>query len=279
MSMTGDDRIHVTPTSAQKAFEQAAELHGDSQLAEAERLYDIALSLDPDHPGALCYLGLLRLQQDGPREAADLLRRATECDPGSPEAHNHLGTALQRLGNHVQALECHDRALTLLPEYSEARANRGRALQALGRVSESIPCYEAALADLPDSAPIQLALASALDSLDRTEAAFVHYRNAAALDPALAAPLSQALTAYSGRHPAAAQQGMQRLNQYIHSFLTNQGNARMGIYPGLSSTPFHDASRLPGAVALMQNHEAIAAEIEALAGAEFQPEAEFLMDR
>ena len=113
----------------------------------------------------------------------------------------------------------------------------------------------------------------------RHEEAFVRCRNAVGFDPNLAPSLTKAVTDFAQRRPAVAQAGMQRLNAYIGAFLTNQGNARMGVYPGLSSAPFHDAARLPGAVALERSYETIRAEIEGLDAAEFQEEAENLKGR
>jgi aspartyl/asparaginyl beta-hydroxylase (cupin superfamily) len=114
---------------------------------------------------------------------------------------------------------------------------------------------------------------------DREEEAFVRYRNAAGTNPALTEHLTHALAVFAHRHPAAAQAGMQRINQYIGMFLTNHANARMGAYPGLSSAPFHDPVRLPGALALERSYTAIRAEVEDLAASAFQPEAENPMGR
>lgn len=195
------------------------------------------------------------------------------------EAHHHLGVALQHLGEHDEALACLDVALALVPDFVEALHHRGLTLQALGRLQEAITSYEAALAQAPDDARTQLALAIAMEASGRDEEAFVHYRNAAGLDPGLADPLSQALGRYGQRQPARAQAGMQRLNRYIGTFLTNHASARMGVYPGLASAPYHDVGMLPGALALERGHAAIRNEVEALAATEFQAEAEGLMER
>ena len=279
MDNIGDPTSAVTPTSADAAFEQAMALHGENRLDEAERLDQAALSLDPGHAGALCYLGLLRLQQDRPEDSVTLLEQAIERDAGAAEAHHHLGVALARLGVYGQALACQDTALALIPDYGDALHHRGQALHALGRVPEAIASYEAALAQSPDDPQLELALAAALEASGRDEEAFVHCRNAVGFDPALADRLSQAIGRYGQRQPARAQAGMQRLNRYIGTFLTNQANARMGVYPGLASAPYHDVARLPGALALERNYAAIKAEIEALAATEFQAEAENLMER
>jgi aspartate beta-hydroxylase len=267
------------PSSAQAAFEQGMALHGQGELDAAEPLYRQALTLEPRHAGALCYLGLLALQRDRPEDSVDLLHHSIDCDPAGVEAHHHLGVAFHRLGRFQEALAAQDAALTLAPEYAEALYHRGQTLQTLGRHLDAIPSYEAALAQVPDDPKAELALATAMEAADRDEAAFVHYRNAAGLDPALGEQLSQALGRYGQRQPTRTQAGMQRLNRYIGTFLTNHGNARMGIYPGLTSSPYHDTARIPGALALERDYPAIRAKIEALAASEFQAEAEGLMER
>lgn len=267
------------PNSAEAHSYLGAALQRLGILSEAETLYSRALSLHPDHPGALGCLAMLRLQEGNAGESATLLRRAIAQDPNSAEAHNGLGAALQHLGVYDEALACHDRALALAPGYIDALIHRGRALQALGRGVEAVACYEEVLAEVPRDTQTQLALATALEALGRYEEAFVRYRNVASLDPKAGEFLSKALANYSQHHQAVTQAGMHRLNLYIGSFLTNHGNARMSTYPGLTSAPFHDTARLPGALALEQNFEAIRSEIEGLAVTEFQEESEGLKER
>jgi aspartate beta-hydroxylase len=347
MAISSVNSPEVAPTTVQDALDRAVALHGERKVAEAETLYRRALSLDPNHAPALCYLGLLRLEQGGAEESATLLRQAIAQDPSLAEAHAYLGVALQRLGDpseaeasfvkalslqpdqpdalcrlgmvplqqgnaeesatllrravaqspdapqpHAflgaalqqlgsfeEALACHDRALALARTTPKRFRSGGRALQALGRGAEAIESYEAALAKAPGDAQTQLALGTVLESFGRHEEAFVRYGNAAGLDPNLAASLTKAIGDYAQRRPAVAQAGMQRLNNYIGSFLTNQGNARMSAYPGLSATPFPETARLPGALALEERYETIRAEIQGLAAAEFQQEAENLKAR
>ena len=199
--------------------------------------------------------------------------------PASAEAHTHLGAELQNLGSHEAALASFDRALALAPASTEAMRRRAHALHALGRGAEAIACYEAVLAIEPANGLAQLGLATVLAVAGREEEAFVRYRNAAGLSPALADPLSHALAVFAHRHPAEAQAGMRRINQYIGMFLTNHASPRMGAYPGLTSAPFHDSARLPGALALERAFAAIRAEVDGLAAAAFQPEAENQMGR
>jgi aspartate beta-hydroxylase len=265
--------------SAQEAYERALVLHQSRDPIEAERLYRAALSLDPFHTEALCYLGLLCTEQGRPQDGVDFLRLAIDKDPASPEAHNHLGAALHALGRYDEALAEHDRALTLAPDYEEARCNRGFALLSLGQTAKAIDCLETVLAADPTLARAHAALGVALDRSDQHREAATLHRNAANMDPVYAPQVSENLTRVASAHPAETRAGMQRLNQYIGQFPANHGNARMGIYPGLASQPFHDLPDHPGVRALETNMSAIRGEIAALASAEFQPEAENLMDR
>jgi aspartate beta-hydroxylase len=237
---------------AQKPFELALAAHNENRLADAEAGYEAALALDPAHAGALTQLGLLRLQQNRPQDGAALLTQALERDPDSADTHNYLGRALQGMGRLIDARAAYDNAISR---------------------------YEAKIALAPANAQLQLGLASALAASDRSEEAFVRLRNAAALDPRFSGHLQGALNQFAQRHPDLAQAGMQRINRYIGAFLTNQGGPRMGMYPGLTSAPFHDASRLPGALAMEREYPAIRQEIEGLSRREFQAEAEGLKGR
>ncbi|WP_158928238.1 aspartyl/asparaginyl beta-hydroxylase domain-containing protein [Acidisphaera sp. S103] len=279
MGSDDNNTSDTMPASAGEIVEQAITLHEQNRLAEAEALYTAALSLESGHAGALTRLGLLRLQQNRPQESATLLRRAIEQAPDSAEAHSHLGAALQNLGSHEAALASLDRALALAPESTEAMRRRAHTLHALGRGMEAIAGYETLLAIEPANGLAQLGLATVLAVADREEEAFVRYRNAAGANPALIEPLSHALAVFAHRHPGVAQAAMGRINQYIGMFLTNHANPRMGIYPGLTSAPFHDPARLPGALALERDYAVIRAEVDGLAASAFQPEAENRMGR
>ncbi len=247
--MMADD---IPGAGPEGALARAKTLQSENRLTEAESAYAAVISESPNHAGALLSFGILRLQQGRAQDAAILLRRAVDGDPNSGEALTHLGVALSALGSPDEARDCQ--------------------LKAVAR-------FEAQLADEPYVALRELGLASALAALGRHEEAFVRLRNAASADPGLAPKLQQALNLYAQGHPNEAQAGMQRLNRYIGSFLTNFNSARMGVYPGLTSTAFHDPSRLPGAIALEREYAAIRAEIEGLAAAEFQEEAEGLKGR
>ncbi len=269
----------TAPVSAQEAFDRALELHDAEPSTEAERLYRIALAFEPTHAGALCYLGLLELNHGQAAEGARLLRLAIASDPELAEAHSHLGTALLAMAQYEEALEAHEKALALAPDYEDARYGLGLALQGLGRDAEAIDCHEKVLVADPGHDRAHFALGVALAAVGRDREAFAHWRNASELDGSHAGKMPELLAAYARKNPARAQAGMQRLNHYIGTFLTNHAQPRMGEYPGLTSSPFHEGSGFPGVQALETNYAAIREEIDALAAGEFHAEAENLMER
>jgi protein O-GlcNAc transferase len=166
-----------------RAFEQAAALHAQGRLWEAEQLYGLALKADGRHFGALCRLGAIRLQQGRLEEAAALFRRALKADRNSVDAHHGLAFALTGLDRLEEAIRHYERALTLRPDFAEAHNNLGHALQRLGRLNAAIAHYENALAINPAYAEARNNLGNTAHLLGRHEEALAHYERAIALKP------------------------------------------------------------------------------------------------
>ena len=277
VSSTQSDTIVPDATgsaSVEDALDRAIALHDERKLDQAEVLYRHILGIEPEHAGALSYFGLLQAQRGLADDAVRLLRRALVSDPQLAEAHNHLGLVLQRLGRHTEALDHLDQALIIAPDFVGARCSRASTLHWLGRCGEAIAQFEQVLAEAPEMAVAELGLAASLEALGQEHDAFVHYRNAATMDPQYVEALDRALTAFTNRHPAEAQLGMQRLNAFIKTMLLNHGNSRMNTYPGLTARPFHDPQLFPLTRALETAFDLIRTEIDKLARASFSPELE-----
>jgi predicted O-linked N-acetylglucosamine transferase (SPINDLY family) len=169
------------PTDATLAFQQAASLHAQGRLWEADQLYQVVLGADGCHFGALCRLGVIRLQQGRFEDAAALLRRALKADKNSADAHQGLAFALTGLERFEEAIRHYERALALRPGFAEAHNNLGHALQRLGRFNAAIAQYEKALAVNPAYAEARNNLGNATHLLGREEDAITHYEKAIAL--------------------------------------------------------------------------------------------------
>jgi Flp pilus assembly protein TadD len=134
-------RRALTPA---QAFDMAVALHRQDRLGEAEQLYRAILQLDPNHFGALHYLGMIATQGGRPQEAEQLIRQALALNPDSAEARNNLGIALAALGRLEEARAEYEKAVALHPAHVEARNNLGNTLHTLGRSGDAIAHFEQA---------------------------------------------------------------------------------------------------------------------------------------
>lgn len=172
--------------SPAQAFELAVARHRAGRLDEAEQLYRAVLKLQPDHFGALHYLGLTCTQQRKFDEALTLLQRAVALNPQSAEARTNLGIALAALGRPEDAVGQYQSAIALQPDHVEARNNLGIVLQALKRQDEAAAQFEAALALKPDNRFVLNNLGTSFAALGRHDEAIAAYQKAIALEPRFA---------------------------------------------------------------------------------------------
>ncbi|HEX8523553.1 MAG TPA: tetratricopeptide repeat protein [Tepidisphaeraceae bacterium] len=219
-------------------LQQAVGFHEKGNLAEAQRLYQQVLDLQPNHPDGLHLLGLL-LNQLGERDGAlALLNRAVDALPGFapfrvnlgnvlgeagdwrgaieqyehalrldaslPEVHNNLANALVKLSRHREAIGAYRRALALRPDYAEAHANLASALSARGDHAEAEREARAALAASPGLPRFHLRLAQVL----MKQPPRLHEARAAA-DAALE-------LARAGRNPTIAADAHRTLGDILH---------------------------------------------------------------
>jgi tetratricopeptide (TPR) repeat protein len=158
-----------------------AQKRGDQLLAE--RFYFEVLAREPRDFNANHLMGVLRFQQARPAEALRLFDTALTVNPVAPEALAHRGLVLHALGLSGEALASLERALALNPDQAEALNWRGMVLQALGRPAEALASLEAALARKPRHAEALSNRAMALKALDRVPEALASLEKAAAIEP------------------------------------------------------------------------------------------------
>jgi tetratricopeptide (TPR) repeat protein len=230
--------------SPDRIFEEAFALHEAGRLLEAEQSYHAVLKIDPDHPGALHYLGVLRAQQGRLDEAITLPGLALAQNPDCAEAHNHAGSVLHSMKRHREAIGCFEMALAIDPKYAEAHYNRGTALQALGRHQSAIESYEAALATESDLAAAHYNLGTALQGLNRHLEAIQQYEQALAIEPG------------HGRAHTALGDALQALGR--HEEAIAQYEKALSIEPGLAT--MHQ--RLGNAFQLLERYDEAVAEYE-----------------
>ena len=72
--------------------------HQAGRLQEAEHLYREILFVDPQHPDALHYLGLVYHQTGKEEEAIEYIERAIILMPDNAHYHNTLGVVRRKAG-------------------------------------------------------------------------------------------------------------------------------------------------------------------------------------
>jgi len=167
----------------QQAFDLALRHHHAGRLHEAEQLYRQILDRQPDHAGALHYLGVSAHQQRQNETAISLIRRAIALGPHQPEPHNNLGLALKETGQVDAAIASYRQAIALRPNYPGALYNLGIALQSEGQLDDAIAAYRQAIVLQANYVEALVNLGSALSEKGQKEEAIAILRKAIALGP------------------------------------------------------------------------------------------------
>jgi tetratricopeptide (TPR) repeat protein len=95
-------------------------------LAEAQRMIEKAVRIDPNNGAIVDSLGWVMLRQGDQRNAVRLLERATELKPDDPTINGHLGDAYAAMGRQLEAQYQWRRVLLLNPEAADAARLRSK---------------------------------------------------------------------------------------------------------------------------------------------------------
>ena len=169
--------------NAQQTIQIALQHHQSGRLREAEALYRQILAAEPQHAGALHFLGVIACQVGRHDVAVDLIRRALAIRPGYAEAHYSLGNALKDKGQLDEAIEAWRQAVANRADHPEAHSNLCIALKDKGRLEEAVEAGRRALAIRPDYAEAHYNLGNALMEKGDLDEAIAAFRQTIALTP------------------------------------------------------------------------------------------------
>jgi aspartate beta-hydroxylase len=133
------------PSADPQRVEQARAFARQGRIPEAERAYRAILTDTPDVPEALNFVAMCALSRGDLAEAQRLLDHAVELEPTQPEIWKSLGIVHLAADRSQRALECFERALQLDPSHFVARLHRGAALERLGKRYEATANYYGAI--------------------------------------------------------------------------------------------------------------------------------------
>jgi len=117
------------------------------KLEEELKLYEGALSIDPNDINAWNDKGVTLYKLAKDNEAMQCFDKALNIDPNNIRALKYKGILHSQSGRHAQAIQCYDKILNINPHPNDALIwnNKGVALHVMGRDIEALQCYDRAL--------------------------------------------------------------------------------------------------------------------------------------
>ena len=127
----------------------ARELARAGRGADAARLWQRVLELQPDHAEALLALGQMALAQRNPQAALPLLQRAAAVPPPNPMAQLCVALAQRELGNEAAEADAVTRALAIDPYFYPALMHQARMLERGGKPRQAARVFRDVLKVMP----------------------------------------------------------------------------------------------------------------------------------
>jgi protein O-GlcNAc transferase len=169
-------------TIEDQMYEQAAQLHAQGRLPEAEALYRQVLARRPSHGQAMFGLGTVAHQYGKNDVAVEILRQAAALVPTS-SLFNNLGEAYRALGRVYDACDAYRRAIALNPQDAMPYNNVGIVLCLLGKLREADESWRKAISINPVYTDAYNNLGNLLLDEGKPEEAVELHRKVLALDP------------------------------------------------------------------------------------------------
>lgn len=173
----------LTHMSTDEVLMLAIAMHRANGLDDAEKIYRRILEVEPDHAGALHFLGVLQHQRGRSDEALGLIRRSIALDGAVPDWHNNLGNVLLESGQVDAAADAYERACTLAPDRPDVQNNLGVLRREQKRPAEAEAFYRRAIALDPTYADAFTNLGRLLHGLGRHEEALTAFCEALVVNP------------------------------------------------------------------------------------------------
>jgi tetratricopeptide (TPR) repeat protein len=118
----------------QEMFLRAVQLEENpATMQHAVELYEVILSVQPQHAPALINLGTIHYNLRQFAQAEKLYRRATIADPGYALAFFDLGNVLDEMQQLGEATIAYQKAVALVPQYADAHYNLALAYERQGQ--------------------------------------------------------------------------------------------------------------------------------------------------
>jgi Flp pilus assembly protein TadD len=163
-------------------FGLSASKSGD--LASAEKGFEAALTIDPDHLKSLTNLSRVLIEQKRFDDALDKLIHAGDVEPNSNDVYRLMGRAYHAQGKTEDAVTAYRRAIELDEKDAWSMNNLGLLFLETKRAEEALPLLAKAVELKKDVPAFHNNLGMALEHTGRFGAAATAYAGALTADPA-----------------------------------------------------------------------------------------------
>lgn len=120
------------------------------EMDTAQTLFDHVLSLSPENPDALHYMGLLAFHHDQKNAAISIILQALTQAPQRFDIHYNLGQIYDSMDNRTAAISCYETALKLNPDAVDIINRLGHVYTRSQNYQQAIHLYTDALRRFPD---------------------------------------------------------------------------------------------------------------------------------
>ena len=164
--------------SVNDALNMAVELHKTGELTEAKSLYGNVLSVVPNHPDALHYLGVTLHQLGDSEEGIEQIERSLALSPDNAAAINNLGNIYRETGHLEDAEAAYRKVLEFAPQHADTLVNLGIILRERHQYQEAQNVIQRALEIDPKNAAGYHNLGNVFQSMGRMDDAIESFKRA-----------------------------------------------------------------------------------------------------
>ena len=166
-----------------KTLQKAITAHQEGKLEEAENLYRLILSVEPEHLDANINMGILLFKLGNLHEVENIYKKVLELKPDHLNANNNLGAVLLSLGKFTASKNIYQKIIKLKPDYVEAYNNLGNIFLKLDKFNDAEISYNKAIELKPDYVDAHNNLGFLFFRLNKLVEAETSFKKALELNP------------------------------------------------------------------------------------------------
>ncbi len=155
----------------------------EGQLINAEREFNIALSIHPEYSTAVCNLGTILERKGFIDDAIEKYQKAIELDPEFDLAYFNLGNAFHKRGDFKKALTAYRQAISIYPDYAEAYYNLGNSFALKNLLEAAAYHYQRALEIEPNYVEAENNLGLVFGAIGKRKEAEMAFQKAIKISP------------------------------------------------------------------------------------------------